>query len=103
MLLVLPVAREFGADISTTQWILNAYALAVGMVVVAGGRLADMYGRRRAHLVGVSAGGGIAQALALDAPDRVVSLVLISSSPVAPVDRPLPSGPRLRPRFAPPP
>ncbi|GAB5377374.1 MAG: hypothetical protein AcusKO_38360 [Acuticoccus sp.] len=54
MLLVLPVAREFGADISTTQWILNAYALAVGMVVVAGGRLADMYGRRRAHLVGLA-------------------------------------------------
>lgn len=50
----------------------------------------DAYGLRRAHLVGVSAGGGIAQALALDAPDRVVSLVLISSSPVAPVDRPLP-------------
>ena len=33
-----------------------------------------------AHLVGVSAGGGIAQELAVDAPDRVLSLVLISTS-----------------------
>ena len=43
-----------------------------------------------AHVVGVSAGGAFAQALALDFPDRVVSLVLISSSPVVPIERPLP-------------
>ena len=50
----------------------------------------DGYGLGSAHLVGVSAGGGIAQELALDRPDRVSSLVLISTSPVVPVDRDLP-------------
>ena len=50
----------------------------------------DAYGIAAAHLVGVSAGGGIAQELALDCPDRVLSLVLISTSPATPSDRGLP-------------
>jgi pimeloyl-ACP methyl ester carboxylesterase len=50
----------------------------------------DAYGIAAAHLVGVSAGGGCAQELALACPDRVLSLVLISTSPVAPSDRVLP-------------
>jgi pimeloyl-ACP methyl ester carboxylesterase len=50
----------------------------------------DAYGIAAAHLVGVSAGGGIAEELALDSPDRVRSLTLISTSPVTPGDRGLP-------------
>lgn len=50
----------------------------------------DAYGLAAAHLVGVSAGGAFAQLLALDHPDRVLSLVLISTSPATTGDRRLP-------------
>jgi pimeloyl-ACP methyl ester carboxylesterase len=50
----------------------------------------DAYGLPAAHIVGVSAGGAFAQLLALDVPDRVLSLVLISTSPAVPVERELP-------------
>ena len=50
----------------------------------------DAYGIAAAHLVGVSAGGGVRAGLALELPDRVLSLVLISTSPAVPGDRELP-------------
>jgi pimeloyl-ACP methyl ester carboxylesterase len=51
----------------------------------------DAYGIPAAHVVGVSAGGAFAQLLTLDFPDRVRSLVLISTSPATPGDRALPA------------
>jgi pimeloyl-ACP methyl ester carboxylesterase len=51
----------------------------------------------RAHVVGISMGGGIAQQLALDHADRVASLTLISTSPDGP-DLP-PMSDDLRRRF----
>lgn len=50
----------------------------------------DAYEIAAAHVVGVSAGGAFAQLLALGFPDRVLSLVLISTSPAKPLGRPLP-------------
>jgi pimeloyl-ACP methyl ester carboxylesterase len=51
----------------------------------------DAYGIPAAHVVGVSAGGAMAQQLGLAFPQRVLSLVLISTSPVASIGRRLPS------------
>jgi pimeloyl-ACP methyl ester carboxylesterase len=53
-------------------------------------RVIDAYGIPAAHIVGVSAGGAFAQVLTLDFPERVLSLVLISTTAALPGDRGLP-------------
>src|SRR3954452_14384666 len=59
--------KAFDADVSTVQWVINGYALVFGVLIVTGGRLADMFGRRRvffigsAFFAGFSVLGGIAQ------------------------------------------
>jgi pimeloyl-ACP methyl ester carboxylesterase len=50
----------------------------------------DAYDIPSAHVVGVSAGGALTQLLALGFPDRILSLVLISTSPAKSVARALP-------------
>src|SRR5262249_2444713 len=50
----------------------------------------DAFGRQSAHLAGVSMGGALAQQVALAHPDRVDSLVLMSTSPAVPGRRELP-------------
>jgi pimeloyl-ACP methyl ester carboxylesterase len=60
----------------------------------------DAYGLPAAHVVGVSAGGALVQLLAIDFADRVLSLVLISSSPATPGDRRLPPPTEEFSRFA---
>jgi pimeloyl-ACP methyl ester carboxylesterase len=61
-----------------------------GDLVADAAAVLDAYDIPAAHIVGVSAGGAFAQLLALDFPQCVVSLVLISTSPALPGDRALP-------------
>jgi len=52
-----------------------------GDLVADAARVLDGYGIARAHVVGVSMGGALAQVFALEFPDRVASLVLMCTSP----------------------
>lgn len=54
LLLVPSIEDEFLADITTTQWVLNIYAMSFAMFMVAGGRLGDMHGHRRILLIGLA-------------------------------------------------
>lgn len=65
--IALPAAQtELGMSDVSRQWIVTAYALAFGGLLLLGGRVSDLMGRRRAFLVGLvgfalaSAAGGVA-------------------------------------------
>jgi EmrB/QacA subfamily drug resistance transporter len=46
------IEGDFNVDLGTAQWVINAYCLVFGMAIVTGGRLADLFGRRRAFFLG---------------------------------------------------
>src|SRR5829696_5819066 len=48
------IEKDFDAGVSTVQWVINAYALVFGVLIVTGGRLADMIGRRYVFFVGAA-------------------------------------------------
>jgi EmrB/QacA subfamily drug resistance transporter len=52
------IEKDFDADVSTVQWVINAYALVFGVLIVTGGRLADMIGRRRIFFIGAAVFAG---------------------------------------------
>ena len=78
----LPTMEEdFDTNVNTIQWVINAYALTFGVLIVTGGRLADMFGRRRAFFLGtaifasMSALGGFAPSEAWLIASRVLMAI----------------------------
>jgi EmrB/QacA subfamily drug resistance transporter len=61
------IEKQFDTDVGTVQWVINAYALTFGVLIVVGGRLADVFGRKRIFILGAaifaafSVLGGVAQ------------------------------------------
>lgn len=47
------IQQALHADAAVTQWIVNAYLLPLGALVLIGGSAADLYGRRRIFMLGV--------------------------------------------------
>ncbi|MFG2649732.1 MFS transporter [Streptomyces sp. NPDC048436] len=47
------IAKDLGGGPSLIQWLGASYALALGVLLVLGGRLGDKYGRRRLFLLGL--------------------------------------------------
>jgi EmrB/QacA subfamily drug resistance transporter len=48
------IQRGLHAKTLTLQWIVNSYTLALAVLLVTGGRLGDLFGRRRCFLIGVT-------------------------------------------------
>jgi len=48
------IEKDFNSNVSAVQWVINAYALIFGVLIVTGGRLADMFGRRRLFFIGAA-------------------------------------------------
>src|SRR4051812_50205172 len=49
------IERDLNADFADLQWVIDAYALTLAAMLLTGGSLADILGRRRVFLIG---GGG---------------------------------------------
>jgi MFS family permease len=47
-----PIGQFFHAPIGALQWVIDAYNLAYAALLLTGGLLADLYGRRRAFVAG---------------------------------------------------
>lgn len=62
------IEGDLDVDVGSVQWVINAYALVFGMAIVSGGRIADMFGRRRVFFIGSILFAGFS-ALGAVAPD----------------------------------
>ena len=47
------IQRTFDASLSSLEWTINAYTLTFAVLLVTGGRLGDIFGRRKVFLIGV--------------------------------------------------
>src|SRR5438552_10119606 len=47
------IQQDLGIGISELEWVVNAYALTFGVLLLTGGKLADLVGRRRIFIVGL--------------------------------------------------
>ena len=47
------IQRDLGASISSLEWTINGYTLSFAVLLATGGRLGDIFGRRRMFVIGV--------------------------------------------------
>jgi MFS family permease len=52
------IQDDLGASLSSLEWTVNAYTLSFAVLLITGGRLGDIFGRRRMFLFGVVAFAG---------------------------------------------
>jgi EmrB/QacA subfamily drug resistance transporter len=84
--LALPSIRDdLGATAEALQWTMNAYLLTIAVLVVTAGRLGDMFGRKRAFLVGILVfGAGSILAGAAQGPEMLIAGRILQGAGAAP-------------------
>ena len=48
------IQRDLGIDVAELEWVVTGYALSFAVLMLTGGKLADMFGRRRIFLIGLA-------------------------------------------------
>src|SRR3954447_9821037 len=51
------IQRELGGGLALQQWVVDAYLLTLGSLLLVGGSLGDLFGERRMFVIGVVAFG----------------------------------------------
>jgi EmrB/QacA subfamily drug resistance transporter len=98
------IQRELGfSAASSVQWVVTAYAIAFGGLLILGGRAGDLYGRRRMFLAGISVftaaslAGGLARDPVLLIASRVVQgggAAMVAPAALSLITTGFPEGPR---------
>ncbi|MBK1824601.1 MFS transporter [Burkholderia orbicola] len=60
-----PIGAAFGARVAALQWVIDAYNLAYAVLLLTGGLIDDLYGRRRAFVLGATVLSGASVVCAL--------------------------------------
>ena len=66
------IQRDLHASLSALEWTVNAYTLTFAVILVTGGRLGDIFGRRRCFLIGVVIFGTASAAIGLAPSDTAL-------------------------------
>jgi MFS family permease len=66
------IQRDLHASLQALEWTMNAYTLTFAVLMVTGGRLGDIFGRRRLFLFGVAVFGVSSLAIGLAPNDTVL-------------------------------
>jgi EmrB/QacA subfamily drug resistance transporter len=66
------IQRDLHASLQALEWTMNAYTLTFAVLMVTGGRLGDIFGRRRMFLFGVGVFGASSLAIGLAPNDAVL-------------------------------
>jgi len=97
------IQRELGISAASVQWVVTAYAIAFGGLLILGGRAGDLYGRRRLFLAGIgvftaaSLAGGLARDPVLLIAARVVQgggAAMVAPAALSLITTGFPEGPR---------
>lgn len=59
------IERDLGDGLAGQQWVVNAYMLVLGSLILVGGRLGDVFGERRVFSIGVAGFGAMSIACAV--------------------------------------
>src|SRR5213076_2822303 len=62
------IQRDLGGGLALQQWVVDAYLLTLGSLLLVGGSLGDVFGARRMFLIGIAAFGATSVLCAV-APD----------------------------------
>jgi EmrB/QacA subfamily drug resistance transporter len=68
------MAADLGASFETMEWVIAGYTLAFAVTLITGGRLGDIYGRKRVFLIGVT--GFVAASVAAGLAPTVEALIV---------------------------
>jgi EmrB/QacA subfamily drug resistance transporter len=71
---LVPIQRDLGGGLAAQQWIVDAYLLTLGSLILVGGSLGDIFGEVRVFMLGVAA-FGVASTLCAVAPDATLLIV----------------------------